>query len=92
MVLLFFLRPFCSSTILLFSSDQEDNRLFKIEQYNLYLIGARLMPLYESGSRLSVVDDFGIGLIIHLPHSDGTIPLSKQILNITCRKETAVSF
>ena len=50
------------------------------------------MPLYESGSRLSVVDDFGIGLIIHLPHSDGTIPLSKQILNKTCRKETAVSF
>ena len=60
-----FLKPFCSSTSLLFSSDHEDNRLFKIEQYSLYIAGARLMPLYESGSHLSVVDDLGMGLMIH---------------------------
>ena len=50
------------------------------------------MPLYERGSRLSVVDDLGIGLIIHLPQSEGTMPFSKQILNKTCKKEIAVSF
>ena len=50
------------------------------------------MPLYERGSRLSVVDDLGIGLIIHLPQSEGTMPLSRHILNKTCKKETAVSF
>jgi hypothetical protein len=49
------------------------------------------MPLYDKGSRLSKVDDFGIGQITDLLHKVGTIPLSKQMLNKTCKKERAES-
>ena len=44
------------------------------------------------GSRKSVVLDLGMGLIIILPHSDGTMPELKQTLNRICRKETQTSF
>ena len=59
-------------------------------KFNLYIADARLIHLYDNESRLSEVDDLGIGLII--PHSEGTIPLSKHILNNTYRNETAVLF
>ena len=42
---------------------------------------ASAMPLYDIDSLGSFVLDFGIGLIMHLFHMDGMMPLSKRILN-----------
>ena len=44
------------------------NLSFKIVQYTLYVTGARVMPLYESGSLESLVVAFGIGFIIPFDH------------------------
>ena len=59
-------------------SAHEDSRLLKTEQYNLYIDGARLIPLKDTGFRLSEVKDLEMGFIIHLPHSEGTMSLSNK--------------
>jgi hypothetical protein len=43
----------------------------------------KAIHLYESGSLRSVVDDFGIGFIIVLPHEVGITPVLKHALNKT---------
>ena len=83
-----FLKPFCSSTKTSLRLIHLLNLSFKIEQYNLYVAGAKVIPLYESGSLGSAVFDFGIGFIIPLPQLDGTQPESKQTLNKICKQET----
>ena len=50
-----------------------------------------MIPLYESGSRRSLVLDFGIGFIIPFPHSVGIMPVVKQTLNKICKNETEQS-
>ena len=70
-VLRLFLNPFCSSTKTSLSVNHLSNLSFKIEKYNLYVAGAKVIILYESGSRRSAVLDFGIGFIMPLPQSDG---------------------
>ena len=64
----------------------------KQTKYILHIDGARAIPLYERGSLRSLVQDFGIGLMTHFPQSDGITPVSKQMLNRMCRKETDMSF
>ena len=90
-VLLHFLKPFCSSTTLLLTSHQDASLLFITEQIFLYMADARVMPLYDIGSLGSVVLDLGIGLMIHFPHSEGTMPFSKHTLKSTCKNETDVA-
>ena len=59
-----------------------DNHLsslsFKTEQYNLYVAGAKVIPLYEGVWMGSAVLDFWIGFIIPFPHSGGMTPVAKQ--------------
>ena len=86
-----FLKPFCSSTKVLLQDNHLSSLSFKTEQYNLYVAGAKVIPLYERGSRGSAVLDFGIGFIISFPHSDGMTPVAKQTLKRTCRNETQQS-
>ena len=87
-VLLLLRNPFCSSTILSFSSHHELILVFGAEQYNLYIDDTSAIPLNDIGFLESFVLDFGIGLIMHLFHEDGILPFSKRILNRTCRKDT----
>ena len=67
----FFLKPFCSSTIIFCCSFQLTSLSFKNVQYTLYVTGDRVMPLYDSGSLGSLVEAFGIGFIIPLDQDSG---------------------
>ena len=73
-VLRLFLNPFCSSTKTSLRVKHLSNLSFKIEQYNLYVAGAKVIPLYESGSRGLAVLHLRIGFIAPLPQSDGITP------------------
>ena len=92
MVLLSARNPFCSSASMLFSSTHLVNLLFIKPQHNLYEAGARAIPLYDNGSILFKLEDFGIGLSTHLDHSVGTFPTAKQTLNSLSKKKHALSF
>ena len=70
------LKPFCSSTNVLSGVKHLSSLSFKTEQYNLYVACASVIPLYESGSRGSLVIDFGIGFIIPFPHSADMTPVA----------------
>ena len=63
-----------------------------MEQKTLYVTGARVIPLYESGSRESLVEAFGIGIKIHLDHVLGILPVSKHMLRKVCENATSLVF
>jgi hypothetical protein len=72
------------------TSDHKLNLSFKILPYNLYIEHVKAIPLYDKGSLPSAVDDFGIGLIIHLFQTEDTISLSKQTLNKACKNTEGI--
>ena len=68
------------------------NLSYKIVQYTLYVTGARVMPLYESGFLESLVEAFGIGSIIPFDHVSGTFPVSKHALKNLCKNVITLAF
>lgn len=58
----------------------------------MYFEQNNAIPLCERGSRASKVLDFGIGLIIILPHSEGTMRVLNQTLENMCKNEMLQSF
>jgi hypothetical protein len=63
------------------SSSHFTSLSFKIPQNTLYANGARVIPLYDKGSRGSEKEHFGIGVIIPLFHILGTLPVLIHKLN-----------
>ena len=71
------LKPFCSSTKMLFFSKNVCRRLFRILEYNLETQHIKVIQRFCNGSRGSF-SFFGIGFIWLESQSDGLIPEVKQ--------------